>query len=202
MVKKLMFLLFLGIFLTFVSAAAADSTVLATDLESYMCGDFLEIMFPEVPSTSSMVSNASQVQAVAAPDERLLQVRITLQNMSSSVIQGISMNNFKLTGYVRDRSITYTPELILNTDYFGYGNYYELSSIPPLRMVDVLLVFRVKPTLINYELSIDTSSGSLGKYEMQYVSYPQQEPGEFCQGTFQFRAIRTLETGLFTYYRR
>ena len=200
--KKMIVFIVLNIILTAFSAAGAEDTVLAVDLESYMCGDVLEIMFPEVPSTSSMVSNASQVQAVADPDERLLQVRITLQNKSTSLVQGISKDNFSLTGYVRDRSVTYKPEMVLNTDYFGSGNYYELNAIPPMRMIDVLLIYRVKPTLVNYELTIDTSSASLNKYEMQNVSYPLQSTGELCKGTFQFQAIRTLETGLFTRYDR
>lgn len=201
--KKTLGLFILSIlFITAAAAAEADAPIPVDHRTYYMCGDIFELAFPDIPGTSSMISNTSQVHATAGPDERMLQIRIQMRNMTHSVIMGLTKNCFKLTGYVRDRSITYTPELITFTDYYGSGNYYNWDSLPPMRMADILLVFRVKPVLINWELSIDTSAASFSNYSMENVTYEPAEPGEFCRGLFQFSSLQTLETGVITVFKR
>ncbi|MBQ6519694.1 MAG: hypothetical protein IJI14_13310 [Anaerolineaceae bacterium] len=192
----LMFVLFLT-----AEAACAESTILVQQYEKYMCGDQFELEFPDVLSTSSMVSNASRVHAEAKTGERLLQVRIRIRNMTTEFFTGMSSESFKLTGYVRDRSLSYFPEIILNTDYFGSGNYYSYDKLPPLRMADVLLIYRVSSTLINWELSFTPLLSSGQTYVLDSVSY---EPMEWtpCEGTFLFPAVRTLETGDLTRFIR
>ncbi|MBR6088657.1 MAG: hypothetical protein IKP86_01900 [Anaerolineaceae bacterium] len=202
MKNKLFFILSALILLTaFSVAASGNSTVLVTERQGYICGDMFEISFPEVIATSSMISNASQVHAEAAKDERLLQVRIKLRNLTSSVFYGISPNSFTLTGYVRNRSLSYDPELILNTDYFGSGNYYSWDRLPPLRMADILLIFRVNPILINWELSFEPQLTGEPSYVLDTVQY---EPAAYepCSATFQFPAVKKLETGEITRFNR
>ena len=196
-----LFILFI-LFITASAAAESDTPILVDHRTFYMCGDIFELAFPDIPGTSSMISNTSQVHAVAGPDERMLQVRVQMRNMTHNTIQGLAKNCFKLTGYVRDRSITYLPELITFTDYYGSGNYYNWDNLPPMRMADILLVFRVKPVLINWELSIDTSSAAFSIFSLDNVIYEPAEPGELCKGLFQFSSQQTLETGAITRFKR
>lgn len=169
----------------------------------YMCGDVFEMAFPDVISTGSMFTNAGYVQAEAAKDESLLQVRVQLRNMTEGMFHGISIDSFKLTGYVRDRSLTYTPELILNTDYFGSGNYFAWDQLPPLRVADILLVFRVNPILINWELSFVPKYTGEQTYEFGRIVYePEDREPDPCYGLFQFPVLRNLETGALTVYER
>ena len=200
MKKCLIFVLF--VFLLSISAAAADeSTILVIQYENYMCGDQFEISFPEVIVTSSQVSNASRIQANAEKDERLLSVRMKLRNMTSEVLRGMSKESFQLIGHVRDRSITYYPEVITHTDYFGSGNYYTYDNMPPLRMVDIMLIYRVNPILINWEMRFAPQVGGDPNYTLKTVSY---EPMDWdpCEGLFQFPLIRTGETGDLTRFVR
>lgn len=197
-----LFLLFISFLISF-SSVNADSLIPVDHKTYYMCGDIYELAFPDIPGTSSMISNTSQVHATAGPDERLLQIRIQMRNMTHSTIQGLNKDCFTLTGYVRDRSMAYKPELIIFTDYFGAGNYYNWDNLPPMRMADILIVFRVKPVLVNWELSIDTSSAVFTPFSTDNVSYvPKEENGEFCYGTFQFASQQTLETGVITNFKR
>ena len=203
MKKSLGLLLLLISFLMSFSSVGAEPLIPVDHRMYYMCGDIFELAFPDIPGTSSMISNTSQVHATAGPDERLLQIRIQMRNMTHSVIQGLNKDCFTLTGYVRDRSMTYKPELIIFTDYFGSGNYYNWDNLPPMRMADILIVFRVKPVLINWELSIDTSSAVFTPFSTDNASYvPNEENGEFCYGTFQFASQQTLETGAITMFKR
>lgn len=202
--KKTLSLFFLFVILILNAAASyADSPIVVDHRMYYMCGDIYELSFPDVPGTSSMVSNTTQVHATAGQDERLLQIRVQMRNMTHSAIQGLNKDCFTLKGYVRDRSITYKPEVITFTDYFGSGNYYNWDNLPPMRMADILLIFRVKPVLVNWELSIDTSSAVFTNFALDNVSYiPDENPGELCFGTFQFTSQQTLETGMITIFRR
>ena len=199
--KKYLMTLLTFLLLIMGVSAAAESTILVQQYEKYMCGDQFELEFPDVIATTSMVSNASRIHAEADHDERLLQVRVKLRNMTTETFSGMSKESFKLVGYIRDRSLSYTPELITNTDYFGSGNFYSIDKIPPLRMVDVLLVFRVKPTLINWELNFEPQVGSGQNYTLDSVSYSAMD-WQPCRGTFQFPLIRTMETGELTRFVR
>ena len=159
-----------------------------------MCGDTFEICFPSTISCGNMFTNASQIQAIANSGEVLIQVRIQLRNMTTSVFHGISKDSFKLRGYVRDRSVTYLPEIILNTDYFGAGNYFTWDQLPPLRMGDILLVYRVNPILINWELIFDPIVTGEVTYQLENVTYPIKS-AESCNVIFQFPSIIDMITG-------
>ena len=200
MKKHLIFVLF-AVLLSVSAAAADEPTVIVTQYENYMCGDQFEISFPEVIVTSSQVSNASRVHANAEKDERLLSVRIKLRNMTSDILRGMSKESFQLIGHVRDRSISYVPEVITHTDYFGSGNYYTYDNIPPLRMVDIMLIYRVNPILINWELRFSPQVGGDSNYTLKTVSYEPMD-WEPCEGLFQFPLMRTGETGDLTRFVR
>lgn len=184
------------------SAADSDLQIIQVDQKAhYMCGDTFELSFPDVLSTGHMFTNSGQIQASADADELLLQVRIQIRNMTSGIFHGITAESFKLTGYVRDRSISYYPETIINTDYFGQGNYYNWDQLPPLRIADILLIFHVNPILINWELSFEPKLTSDPTYEFENVSYKQAYAAP-CSGLFQFSAVRNLENNVLTTFER
>ena len=204
-IKKIFLLTVLLVTAVCVSSAAAvdaELQVIPVDQKAhYMCGDTFELSFPDVISTGHMFTNASYVQASADADELLLQVRIQIRNMTSGVFHGMSTDSFKLTGYVRDRSISYFPETIINTDYFGEGNYYAWDQLPPLRMADILLIYRVNPILINWELTFDPKITGEYTYEFEGVTYFPAK-ADICSGLFQFPAVRNLENYALTTFER
>lgn len=184
------------------SAADSDLQIIPVDHKAhYMCGDTFELAFPDVLSTGHMFTNSGQIQANADADELLLQVRIQMRNMTSGMFHGISTDSFKLTGYVRDRSISYYPETIINTDYFGQGNYYNWDQLPPLRIADILLIYRVNPILINWELAFEPKMTSDPTYDFEGVTYKQAYAAP-CSGLFQFSAVRNLENNALTTFER
>ena len=189
--------LFFLIFLSALPAAGEDDelpVILVDHRLNYMCGDTFELTFPDVPSSGSMFTNAGQIQATADKDKTLLQVRVRIRNMTTSVFHGIDENSFTLTGYVRDRSINYKPMIFLNTDYFSQGNYYNWDSLPPLRVADVLLVFRVNPILINWELSFEPKYTMEPDFLLEHVTYNASYAAP-CAGRFLFSSSKNLETG-------
>ncbi|MBQ6481747.1 MAG: hypothetical protein IJI45_11565 [Anaerolineaceae bacterium] len=184
------------------SAADSDLQIIPVDQKAhYMCGDTFELAFPDVLSTGHMFTNSGQIQANADADELLLQVRIQMRNMTSGMFHGISTDSFKLTGYVRDRSISYYPETIINTDYFGQGNYYNWDQLPPLRIADILLIYRVNPILINWELAFEPKMTGDQTYDFEGVTYKQAYAAP-CSGLFQFSAVRNLENNALTTFER
>ena len=199
--KKILILFVFLLLIVSVSSGFAQTFVPVEQNVYYMCGDTFEICFPDVIATGDMFTNAGSVQATTNMGEALLQVRVHLRNMTTSVFHGIAEDSFKLTGYVRDRSLTYTPEIILNTDYFGAGNYFSWDQLPPLRAGDILLVFRVNPILINWELSFDPVFLGEPDYQLETVVYPRGSE-ESCSAVFQFPVVRDLITGeLMTFQR-
>ena len=200
--KKLVFLISMILLLISASAVSADSTVLVEQYVSYMCGGQFEVTFPDLLSSTHMVSNTTRVHAEATPDDRLIQLRIKMRNMTTDVLHGMSKESFRLTGFVRDRSISYYPEVITNTDYFGSGNYFTWDSLPPLRMVDILLVYRVNPILINWELNFEPVLPVESTYEFGNVTYTPMEYERCESATFQFPVLRINETGELIRYER
>ena len=74
--KRRVFVLLLILLSAAFSSAFADSTVLVSHKESYICGNSFELAFPDVPGTSTMISSAGSIHAEAGTDDRLLQVRV------------------------------------------------------------------------------------------------------------------------------
>ncbi len=203
------------VLLTFIIVLSAQADVVVKHGESYMCGDSFEVIFPDQPSTTSMVSrdpykyiNVVYVHAEAGKRDRLLQIRIKLRNLTPTLFKGLDPKSFQLTGYVRDRKLTYTPEIMEPYDYGNYEaySYYSpdhnsWSYLPPLRMDDILLVFRVNPILVNWELRVVPQATYGTSYEYGNAFY---EPIDLapCDAVFQFTSTRNAETGAITTYTR
>ena len=210
--KGILFILVLTALLTF--AVGANAQTVVKHGESYMCGDTFEVIFPDQPSTTSMVSrdpfkyiNAVYVHAEAGKNDRLLQIRVKIRNLTPTIYKGLNPESFQLTGYVRDRSLTYTPEIMEPYDYGSYETYGYYASdhnswsyLPPLRMDDILLVFRVNPILINWELRVNPQASYGTSYEYGNAVYEPIEEQESCNAVFQFESIRDSETGQVTTY--
>lgn len=173
-----------------------------------MCGDSFEIAFPHQPSTVSMISrspfkyiNYVFVHAEAEKGERLLQIRLQIRNLTPTIFNGLKPESFKLTGYVRDRSLTYVPEIMEPYDYGDYETYLwyspnhnEWSYLPPLRMDDILLVYRINPILINWELHIAPQAKLGTSNEYGLAIYKPLEL-DSCDAVFRFASIKNAETG-------
>ncbi len=210
--KGILFILVLTALLTF--AVGANAQTVVKHGESYMCGDTFEVIFPDQPSTTSMVSrdpykiiNVIYVHAEAGKNERLLTVRVKIRNLTPTIFKGLDPESFQLTGYVRDRSLTYTPEIMEPYDFESYWTYMyyspELNSwsyLPPLRMDDILLVYRVNPILVNWELRVNPQAMYGTSYEYGNAVYEPIEGLESCDAVFQFESIRNSETGEITKY--
>ncbi len=205
MKKHPVFFVFILIFLI-TAAAAADSEVLLNHAVSYMCGDTFEISIPDRPSTTSMISRSGSVQAEAGVGERLLLVHVIFRNLTPTVFNGLTVNSFTLKGYVRDRSLTYTPIIFQSYDYtYGSSGSTVTSAgsltLPPLRQENILLVFQVNPILINWELYFRPDSAKDPEYTFENATYEpmDQQP---CEGVFLFTSILNAETGEITKYIR
>ena len=220
--KGILFVLVLTALLTF--AVGANAQTVVKHGESYMCGDTFEVVFPDQLSTTSMVSRdpykyldkfyedfysytIADVHAEAGKNERLLLVRIKIRNLTPTIFKGLDPDSFQLTGYVRDRSLTYTPEIMEPYDFGSYETYTyyapehnSWSYLPPLRMDDILLVYRVNPILINWELRVNPQATNGTSYEYGNAVYEPIEGLESCDAVFQFESIRNSETGEITKY--
>ena len=210
--KGILFILVLTALLAF--AVGANAQTVVKHGESYMCGDTFEVIFPDQLSTTSMVSRDMYrdygypvVHAEAGKNERLLQVRIKIRNLTPTIFKGLDPESFQLTGYVRDRSLTYTPEIMEPYDYGNYEaylyyspDYNSWSYLPPLRMDDILLVYRVNPILVNWELRVNPQATYGTSYEYGNAVYEPIEGLESCDAVFQFESIRNSETGEITKY--
>ncbi len=205
--KKIIHPIFIVLLLVFFKVSSVKADIEIKFGESYMCGDSFEIIFPDQPSTTSMISINSDptyayVLAEAGKREKILQIRIKIRNLTPIIYKdGLGGKSFKLTGYIRDRKFTYTPEFILS---------YDLSNITdaswfdyaPLRMKDLLLIYRINPLLINWEMNINPQA-SYKKTSYNYGTttyYPLELTP--CNGVFQFPSIRNSETGEIIKYER
>ena len=195
------------------SSVQADESLPVKHGESYMCGDSFEIIFPDQPSTTSMNSHniaprLNVVYAEAGKNDRLFQIRIKIRNLTPTIFQDLSSKSFQLTGFVRNRYITYTPEVMEPYDeksYEAYAfyspNHIDWTYLPPLRMNDILLVFRVNPILVNWELRVNPRANKGTSYEYGSAVYSPMDL-EPCDAVFQFQSIRNAETGAVTNYVR
>ncbi len=213
MKQKLIILILLVLHLNFFSVSAHNNTVVVKPGEKYICGDSFEISIPNQPSTTSIVSrspykhiNVVYVHAEAGKGERLLQIRVQIRNLTPTIFNGLKPQSFMLTGYVRDRSIQYAPEIMEPFDYGNYEaytlyspNHNEWSYLPPLRMDDILLVYRINPILVNWELRISPQAKLGTSYEYGSASY---EPIDLepCDAIFKFPSIINSETNEVTKY--
>lgn len=191
--------------------AAAESEVHVLYGETYYCGDSLEIIIPDEPVITTLITRnpgSKVIQARAGKDDILLEVRVQVRNMSSNVYKGISPESFKLVGYVRGRPLSYTPEIMEPYDYGNKRSYYLYDKMyfqnyvfAPLRKIDMILVYRINPILRDLELHVNPKGTNGTDDRYLDAVYPEKDL-EPCDGVFQFITIRNAETGEITKYYR
>lgn len=213
MKNSLIFFLLI-VFLCSFSFACAEYETLVSHGERYICGDSFEVIFPDEPYLTHMISRqppkkAAKVHITAGKEDILLAVRIQLRNLTPETFMGLKASSFKLIGYVRNQPHQYTPEVMEPYDYGGIDSYKSYSKtyfkkepLAPLRKADILLVFRVNPILRDWELLVEPKSR-----EDPLTSYldADYEPMELekCKAVFQFVRLINSETGEITkYYRK
>ncbi len=171
--------------------------------ETYYCGDSLEVIIPDEPVTTTMITRnpgSKVVQAKADKDTILFEVRIKVRNMSNLVYNGISPESFKLVGYIRGKALTYLPEIMEPYDngpkehYNLYDKmYYKSYVFAPLRKIDMILVYRINPIVRDLELHIDPQ-GTDGTEDHYLDGVWGEMDLEPCDGIFQFITIHDAET--------
>ena len=210
---KCIILVLLALTLITIPVFAENDSFIVKPGENYLCGSSFEISFPFQPSTVSMISrdlykifNYVDIHAEAGKGERLLQIRLQIRNLTPTIIKGLDPKSFQLTGYVRDRTLTYVPEIMEPYDFGDYETYRwyspdqnEWSYLPPLRMEDILLVYRVNPILVNWEIYIAPRAKSGTSYNYGSAIYESIEL-EPCNTVFCFSSIKNAETGEITKY--
>lgn len=202
MKKIFPFLIFLTV-LFVVGAVSADREVHVYNGETYYCGDSLEVIFPDEPVTTKLITRnpgSKVVQARADEDNILFKVRVKVRNLADVVYKGLSPDSFKLVGYIRGRALTYTPEIMEPYDY-GSKEFYNLYDkmyyqdylFAPLNKIDMILVYRINPYLRDLELHIKPKGkdGTDNRYIDAVYSEMDLEP---CDGVFQFITIHDEET--------
>jgi hypothetical protein len=147
------------------------------------------------------VLNIAYIHAEANKGERLLQIRLRIRNLTPRLLKGLKKDSFILQGYVRDRHLTYLPEIMEPYDFGDYENYrfyspdhHEWSFMPPLRLFDILLVYRINPILVNWEILINPQPKLGTSYDYGIARYNPIELTP-CNATFRFSSIQNAETG-------
>ncbi len=200
------FILITFILLVSVLSASADDHVHVVYGETYYCGDSFEVIIQDEPVTTSMVTRSAPrgkiVQAKAGKHETLFVIHLKLRNMTNTVYRGLSPESFKLIGYVRGFPVIFTPEIMEPYDYGSRKtytvydmNYYLKNQFAPLHQIDMLLVFRVKPFLRDWELQIEPQWNDGAKKSYYFANYPDEEDENvrLCNGTFQFLSIGNIQ---------
>lgn len=182
----------------------AEREVHVLNNETYYCGDSFEVIFPDEPVTISLVTRnpgSKVVQAKPDRDTILLEVRVKLRNLSNLVYNGLSPESFKLVGYIRGKPLTYLPEIMEPYDYGPKESYtlydkmyYKDYVLAPLRKIDMILVYRINPIVLDLEIHMNPkgTDGTDSRYLDGEWGEMDLEP---CDGVFQFLTIHDAETG-------
>ena len=210
MKKIFSFLSFLLLLMMF-GIASGEREVHVYNGETYYCGDTLEVIFPDEPVTTTEITRnpgSKVVQARADKNTTLFEVRVKVRNISNVVFNGMTPDSFKLVWYVRGRQVTYLPEIMEPFDYGGRFFYklydkmhYKDYVFAPLRQIDMVLVYRIKPFVRDLELHINPkgTDGTTDHYLDATWGEMDLEP---CDGVFQFITIHDAETNVRTKFYR
>ena len=157
-------------------------SIVATFNETYNCGDQFEINVVTRPTISGVVNRDTGKDFPAKlPDGRtvylnpvyesarnedngtLFVMRIKFRNLTHKSFAGVKKSSFMLSGYVRNRRISYYPVMVQHYDWLE-GNWslesgWDIESrwdltLQPLRELDLLVIFQVHPFLYNWELTV------------------------------------------------
>ena len=191
--------------------ASAEQEVHVYYNETYYCGDSLEVIFPDEPVTTTMITRnpgSKVVQAKADRDTILFAVRVKVRNMSNLVYNGISPESFKLVGYIRGKALTYLPEIMEPFDYGPKGAYrmydkmyYRDTVYPPLRKIDMILVYRIDPIVRDFEIRLNPQ-GTKGTQDYYLDAQYHEMDLQPCDAVLQITTVRNIETGEITKYYR
>ena len=211
--KKTFVILMLLMFILPVSLCCAENEVLMDPGVTYICGDSFEVIFPDSPYMTHLISRqpprkAPKVHITAGKDEILLAVRIKLRNLTPETYKGLRTSSFKLIGYVRNHPHEYTADIWEPYDYGDYDTYYSYSrsyykyeDLAPLHQIDMLLVFQVNPILRDWELLVEPKTREESVLTYRDAVYNEMDL-ERCKAVFQFRSVFDAETGEITKYYR
>lgn len=212
--KKIIFIiLMLLMFMLNLSLCFAENEVLVDAGVTYICGDSFEVIFPDSPYMTHLISRqpprkAAKVHITAGKDDILMVIRIKLRNLTPKTYQGLRTSSFKLIGYVRNHPHEYTADVWEPYDYGDYDSYYSYSKsyykyedLAPLHQIDMLLVFHVNPILRDWELLVEPKNRGEGALVYRDALYNEMNLKP-CKAVFQFRSVFDAETGEITKYDR
>lgn len=198
------FLIFSFLFLSAFSClpSFADSEVKAIYGETYICGDSFEVIIQGEPILTTLITRHAPwdkpTLLQAGKHEILFSIRIKIRNLTNQYYGGLAPESFKLIGYVRGRPVEYLPEVMCPFDY-GIERaytlydkmYYQTFAMAPLRKIDMQLVYRVNPNLVNWELHVEP-------HEYFWIYTTGEKPRtdlEPCSGDFRLMTVWDERTG-------
>lgn len=209
--RKVLFLCVMFILASLTLPAAAKQAIQVVYGETYLCGDSFEVIMRGEPvfTTALTRSPGSKVlQIKAGKEDILLEVRLQLRNLTPIVYDGLAPESFTLVGYVRGKPISYLPEIMEPFDYGpkrGYRMYdkmyYKTQPYPPLRFIDMILVYRIDPIVRDFEIHLNpqgTNGTSTSYLDAEYHEMDLRP----CDGILQITTVRNIETGEITKYYR
>lgn len=192
--------------------AAAKQAVEVVYGETYLCGDSFEVIVRGEPVFTTAITRSpgggKTLQLKAGKYDILLEVRLQIRNLTPIMYDGLDPKSFTLVGYVRGKPVSYLPEMMTPFDYGAKGSYrmydkmyYRDKEYPPLRNIDMILVYRIDPIVRDFEIHLNPQ-GTKGTA----TSYLDAEYHEMdlrpCDGILQLTTIKDLTTGEITKYYR
>ena len=190
---------------------AAKEAIQVVYGETYLCGDSIEVVMRGEPvfTTAITRSPGSKVlQLKAGKYDILLEVRLEMRNLSPIVYLGLDPKSFELVGYVRGRPVSYLPEIMEPFDYGPKGAYrmydkmyYRDTVYPPLRKIDMILVYRIDPIVRDFEIRLNPQ-GTKGTQDYYLDAQYHEMDLQPCDAVLQITTVRNIETGEITKYYR
>lgn len=192
--------------------AGAKEAIQVVYGETYLCGDSFEVIMRGEPVFTTALTRSpggsKVLQIKAGKDDILLEVRLQIRNLTPIVYDGIAPESFTLVGYVRGKPFSYLPEIMMPFDYGSkkayrmYDKmYYRDQPYPPLRNIDMILVYRIDPIVRDFEIHLNPT-GNKGT-SMTYLDAEYHEMDlNPCDARLQITTVRNIETGEITKYYR
>ena len=186
----------------FCDPAFAESEVKAFYGQTYICGDSFEVMIQGEPILTTIITRHSEwdrpTLLQAGKYDMLFSIRLKLRNLTDRYYGGLAPDSFKLVGYVRGRPVEYLPEIMAPFNYGIKGAYilydkmyYQTYALAPLRMIDMQLVYRVNPNLLDWELHVEPHEND---WSFVTVEKPRSDI-EPCIGVFRLMTVWDERTG-------
>ena len=192
--------------------AAAKQAIQVVYGEIYLCGDSFEVVMRGEPVFTTALTRSpggsKVLQIKAGKYDILLEVRLQIRNLTPIVYQGLAPESFTLVGYVRGKPVSYLPEVMSPFDYGpkrGYRMYdkmyYKDQPYPPLRLLDMILVYRIDPIVRDFEIHLNPQ-GTKGTATSYLDAEYHEMDLEPCDAYLHITTVRNIETGEITKYYR